>query len=238
MPAPFSGIVFGNFELAAQEGPDEWSFEPGIQYGLGAGFALGLAAQFSDDGEGWDYSSLSPQVQWSLNPGASGPFRFSLLAGYQFGEGVGHDHEETEPESPCGPEYGPDAPSCDEVSSHGHEHTHGGIHQHGEDTFFARFIVEADLNDRTKLDFNLINVIPSGGDSAWGYAAGLRYSFSHEFAVGLEAQGDFDRHGYQEIAAAAYLSPTHALTFKLGAGAGLSSESPDFTVHAGAVFRF
>lgn len=38
--------------------------------------------------------------------------------------------------------------------------------------------------------------------------------------------------------AAAYLSPNHHVTLRFGLGAGLTSESPDLTVHTGVLFRF
>ncbi len=40
------------------------------------------------------------------------------------------------------------------------------------------------------------------------------------------------------LAAAAYLSPNHHVTLRFGLGAGLTSESPDLTVHTGVLFRF
>ena len=239
VPAPFTGILYNNFELATRQGPDEWSIEPGIVYGLGRGLSAGITASFLDEGGGMDFASLSPQMQWQISD-ASSRFRFSLLAGYQFGQGSpeGHSHG-SEEESICGPEYGPDAPACDEIETHDHStHVHGGIHQHGVDALFARFIMETDLTKTTRLAVNLITVVPDGAGAAWGYAAGLRHAISHDFAVGLECLGDFNSSGYHEAALAAYYSPTHRITLKFGAGAGLTDESPDLTIHAGAMFRF
>jgi hypothetical protein len=106
------------------------------------------------------------------------------------------------------------------------------------DAFFARLVMETDLSENTKLAVNVISVIPDGASAEWGYAIGLRHAFSHEFAIGLEALGDFSHDGYHEAAAAAYYSPNHHVTLKFGLGAGLNDESPDLTVHTGVLFRF
>ena len=240
VPAPFTGIVYSNFELASHDGPDEWSIEPGIMTGLGAGFAFGAAARFSDEGEGWEYASVSPQIQYQLTPQTSAiPVKFALVAGYQFARGSNEEEAHTDPVF-CGPEYGPDAPPCDAVvpHEHGHSHSHTGIHQHSTDAFFARLVMEMDLTPSDKIVANLIHVTPDGASAAWGYAIGLRHSFSHAFAIGMEAVGDFNTHGYQEAALACYLSPSHHFTVKLGAGLGLSEASPDYTIHTGVVWRF
>jgi len=240
VPPPLSGIVYGNFEVDTMDGPDEWSIEPGGMIGLGRGLALGTSFHFTDEGGGWEYSSISPQVQFQLTPqGSANPVKFAVLAGYQFvrgGEEEAHDHGPPV----CGPEYGPDSPPCDEMATaeHTHSHSHSGIHQHGVDAFFARLIMETDLTASDKLVVNLINVTPDGGDSSWGYAAGWRHSFNHDLAAGIETIGDFNRHGYHEAVLAGYYSPTHSCTLKIGAGAGLADESPDFNFRTGVLWRF
>lgn len=107
-----------------------------------------------------------------------------------------------------------------------------------ENHFFSRLVVEADLSPRDRFVFNLVCVGPESGSAAWGYAAGLRHAFHHDFAVGVEAIGDFGDANEHEILAGAYWSPVHQMTLKLGAGAGLTDETPDFTVRAGVVWRF
>lgn len=242
VPLPFTGILYSNFVLATHPGPDEWTIEPGIQYGIAPGLSLGATLTFLDEGEGMEYAALSPQLQWQLNPGTKGPIRLSLLAGYQFAESTGdaHDHGDHDhgTGTACGPEFGPDAPPCETIPPHTHAHSHSGIHQHGTDALFTRFILEADIAPDTKLALNLIGVLPDGDNMQWGYAAGLRHAFSHAFALGIEALGDFKTHGYHEIAAAAYFSPTHTLTLKCGLGTGLTSQSPDLTLHTGLLWRF
>jgi hypothetical protein len=242
VPVPFTGLFYTNFSFAAHTGPDEWSAEPGAVWGLGSGFAAAVTAQFMDEGNGWDFASVSPQIQWQIPVREASAVRFALLAGYQFGDGaaaVGSHVHDAEEEAVCGPEYGPDAPPCGEESAeHEHAHVHRGIHQHGTDAFFARVVMEADLADKTRLALNLITVIPDGEAAQWGYAAGLRHTFSNVFSAGIEVLGDFRRSGYHEVATAAYFSPTHDITLKFGIGAGLTDESPDVTVHTGVLFRF
>ena len=188
----------------------------------------------------------------------------------------------------CGPDYGPDAPPCDDevarlrVARHaGHttpeptpvptpaaattapptskaarktQHAapirkstsapaaqpaaYDGIHRHGENHAFTRLIVEADLTARDKAIINLIGIWPQDGKPAWGYAGGVRHSFSHAWAAGLEAIGDFDAHGEHELVLGGYWSPTHHATLKLGIGTGLTEASPDFSLRTGLVWRF
>lgn len=104
--------------------------------------------------------------------------------------------------------------------------------------WFGRLIIEADVTQQDKFLFNLLWVSPQHGPPAWGYAAGWQHRFSHEWAVGLEAIGDFGMEDEHEMVAGVYWSPWHHGTFKLGLGWGLTEESPDFSVRAGLVWRF
>jgi hypothetical protein len=113
-----------------------------------------------------------------------------------------------------------------------------GIHRHGENHAFARLIIEADLTRSDKLIFNLIGLWPEEGHTAWGYAAGYQHRFSHTFATGLEAIGDFGDANEHELIAAGYFSPTHSISVKLGAGIGLTEASPDVSLRTGIVWRF
>lgn len=113
-----------------------------------------------------------------------------------------------------------------------------GIHRHDEDHAFARLVLEADLTENDKLIVNLIGLWPDSGRPAWGYAAGFRHSFSHAFAAGLEAIGDFGDANEHEMIVGGYFSPTHHLSLKLGAGIGLTDASPDFSLRTGLVWRF
>ncbi len=107
-----------------------------------------------------------------------------------------------------------------------------------ENHWFGRLIIEADLTARDKFIFNLIGVSPEHGKPAWGYAAGVQHRFSHAWAAGLEALGDFGQADEHEMVVGAYWSPLHHATFKLGAGFGFTDASPDFSVRVGLVWRF
>jgi hypothetical protein len=119
----------------------------------------------------------------------------------------------------------------------GHSHS-GSIHNHDDHLFTARLIFEADLTPDTLLVANLINVIPDGGDAAWGYAVGLRQRLRPGLSVGVEALGDFDRNKHQEVLGAVFWEPMHHVLLKLGAGTGLTATSPDTTVRAGVLWMF
>lgn len=116
--------------------------------------------------------------------------------------------------------------------------SYDGIHRHHENHVFARMIVEADLTSKDKIIFNLIGLWPEGSKPAWGYACGVRHSFSHMWATGLEAIGDFGEANEHELVLGGYCSPNHHLALKIGAGMGLTSSSPDFSVRTGVVWRF
>ncbi|MES2705095.1 MAG: hypothetical protein V4726_00690 [Verrucomicrobiota bacterium] len=121
----------------------------------------------------------------------------------------------------------------------GHSHSHeNSIHNHDDSLWTSRFTFEADLTKSTLLVGNLICSLPEGGSAAWGYGIGLRQKLRPGLAVGFEAIGDFDRHGYQEALGAVYWEPMHHLTLKAGVGTGLSSTSPDATVRAGLIWMF
>ena len=222
-PTVGSGNLTLGYEWSRHGSDDEMSLEPGAFYALLPRIAVGLSASFEDNGEGWNYASVMPYTHWQLTPpDAKLPFRAGLALGYQFGEQNGDHHE------------------AEDTGSHGAEHTHEhhGIHRHGESFFSAKLILETDLTDADKLLVNLINVTPEEGSTAWGYAAGIRHSFSHAVALGLEATGDFGEGNEHEIVLGAYLSPNHQFTFNLGIGTGLTSDSPDFSLRTGIVWRF
>ena len=163
----------------------------------------------------------------------------------------------------CDPNAGPDAPPCPD----GHTHTaapapsrdteetetvaeplpvlattptheHRGIHRHGESGLHSRLIIEADLSSRDKLVANLINFTPKEGRGAWGYGVGLRHAFTHDFAMSVEAVGDFDAALEHQVMVAAHVSPVHWITIKVGVGVGITPDASDVAVHTGLVWRF
>ncbi len=113
-----------------------------------------------------------------------------------------------------------------------------GIHRHGEEGLHARLIIDMTLGDHDKLLANVINFTPADGTPVWGYGIGFRHAFNHDLAASLEAIGDFDGRGSHEVLIALHRTFNHALTLKIGAGAGITATSPDASIHAGIVWRF
>lgn len=118
------------------------------------------------------------------------------------------------------------------------EHVHEGIHRHGESGLHSRLIIEADLSEHDKIVANVINFTPENGKGAWGYGVGVRHAFNHDFAVSVEAVGDFDASLEHQALVAAHWSPVHWLALKLGVGVGITPEASDVAVHTGIVWRF
>jgi hypothetical protein len=130
-----------------------------------------------------------------------------------------------------------DHASHDHAGESGHSHS-GSIHNHDDNLFTARLIFEADFTRNTLLVGNLISVLPEGGSAAWGYAIGVRHRFRPDLAVGVEALGDFDSQGHQEVLGAVFWEPIPHVLLKLGVGTGLTSVSPDATLRAGVLWMF
>ena len=241
IPAPGAAQALLNFEWEKSGSESEFGLEPGFIIGVLPQVALGLEASFRDEAdEGWDYNSIRPNLHIGLTPSSWNlPFKAALSASYQFvsggsgGEGeaesehVDHDHEHADEHEH---EHAAEAS--------GHDHGFVGIHNHDDDLFTIRLAVETNLTDSTRLVGNVIGVFPDGGSASWGYAAGIRQTLTSQVALGLEAVGDFDTHGWQELVGAVYFEPISALTVKLGAGFGLNDESPDFILRAGLNWRF
>lgn len=316
--APGDGHLLGTFSWERYGGEDSFGLSPGFNVGLLPRVALSVHAAFGDEGDGWTFRSVLPELHIDLTPRDSGlPFRVALSAGYQFADDSNKPEtrrayyvEEQRPRSgksarraaaprtapadtattppppsnsgPDAPgnQQGPDAPGsytpkrAPKHSGHGAEpapkpaktqpasagrrgretemetvrvkryqtlsldHYHSAVHNHDDDLFTARLILEADLTPSTLFVFNVISVVPDHGDAGWGYAAGIRQTVSDHLALGIEALGDFDSRGQQNLLGAAYWTPIHHFTLKLGAGAGLTKESPDFSLRAGLVWEW
>lgn len=65
---------------------------------------------------------------------------------------------------------------------------------------------------------NLIYSREQGGEHEFGAAFGLRRDVSAQIALGVEAQGAFDRAEGRELLGGAYWEPTGAVTLKFGLG--------------------
>lgn len=244
LPAPGSGHFITNFEWENGDA-DEYGLTPALMFGVLPRLALSLEADFRDEAmTKWDYSSITPAAHFQISPPSSTfPIKFSISAGYQFGNTDAeatpdHHAEEAEPEH--ADEHGEEGGHHEEEADHHAEepaHSHSGsVHAHGEDAFVGRFIMEADFG-KTKAIFNLLSVV-TDDEAAWGYAAGVRHKITEQVALGVEALGDFDSEGWHEIDLGAYYEPIQNVTLKLGAGFGLTEETPDFILRTGLIYRF
>lgn len=236
LPNPGAFQAMATFEWERTNGSDHFGIDPGLLLGVLPQLAIGVETSFRDESEGWEYTAVRPNIHLGLTPDAwKLPFKASLSAAYQFASGS--PHRDT-------PE-----PAHDHHADHGHHHqdsepeadTHhhaNSIHNHSEDLFSVRLAIETNLTDSTRLVGNIIGSFPDSGSAAWGYAIGIRQSLNDITSLGVEALGDFEADGWQELSAAVYFDPADALTLKLGAGVGLNDQSPDFLLRLGATWRF
>ena len=111
--------------------------------------------------------------------------------------------------------------------------------QEGTDRLEGRLIVAREKDD-ANVTFNLVAERDEGGQDGtdWAYAIGFRPDLDRRLGWGLEGQGEFRRQGAHEVLVGVYGEPTEQLTLKIGLGAGLGPEAPDFTLRAGLVWRF
>ncbi len=110
--------------------------------------------------------------------------------------------------------------------------------EHRVEGWNARLMLEADLTGSDRFVLNLVHLNLRSEKPAWGYAAGLRHAFHHDFAVSVEALGNFNREDWHQAVIAAHYAPTHWGLIKLGAAFGLTSDTPDVSLIAGFVVRF
>ncbi len=243
IPAQYSGVAIGGYEWTSDGDTNEFSSEPGFFVGLAPALAFGLSAGFSDEGNGWHYTGVTPQFVLSILP-PTGPmnFRAGLWSGYEFAEtsdhvdsvSAGHVHNPG-----TGPDAGP--PVVHNHGSGGHDHgSHGGIHRHGESGWYNRVILEADITHHTRVILNLISFVSgAGGGPGFGYAAGIRHEFNHDLSLGIETLGDFEERqsSHQVLFTTMIGLPSH-FSLRLGVGGGLTRAAPDFTLHSSVLWRF
>ena len=227
VPEPGHGHLMLGAEFDDADSGEEWGLEPGVMLGVSRWIGLDLSARFGEDSESdWDYQAVSAGLLISPSE-PSWPVRIGLGLGYNFAqESATHDHHHDMDHETM----------ADEEDTMTHEHH--GIHAHGISGFHARLIAETDLTDDLRFVANLVGMFPEDGTPAWGYAYGLRYSVNSDLSFGLEGTGDFDSEGEQLLLGAVYWRPTSCLTLKLGAGPGLTDQSPDLAVRAGVAWCF
>ncbi len=209
--------------------------------GLAPAIAFGLSAGFADEGTGWNYTGVTPQWVVSIIP-ATGPmnFRLGFWTGYEFAEEQADNHSAAHFHNPgSGPDAGPVVPHSHGGRDHG---SHGGIHRHGESGWYNRLILESDLADSTRIVLNLISFVSgSGGGPGFGYAGGVHHEFNHDLSFGIETMGDFRSHGSSHevlFTSMVGLPNQFAIRLGVGAGAGMTRASPDFTMHSSLLWRF
>lgn len=247
LPAPGAGHIIGNFEWEKYSDDDEFGLSPSFMLGVLPRVALSAEVSFRDE-DGWDYNSVMPAAHFQITPPeATFPLRVSLSVGYQFvsdsfadahatedEHAEKHDHADEHEHDEHGHEHAEEHHHEDNT---GHSHTESSVHNHDSDALMSRLVVEGDFG-ATKAVFNLISVVRDGGDASWGYAAGLRQKVVEKLALGIEALGDFESDGWHELVGGIYVEPVPSLTLKLGAGFGLTEETPDFTLRTGFIWRF
>jgi len=239
-------VGFSGFEWTKQsDGLNEISVEPGFLLGVNSWLAVGTTVRIADEGTGsWGYSGVNPMIQIMLPTGGR-HWELGVFAGYLFADSSNqaeHSHEEhIHDPNPGGIDLGPDAPPPGPVvhiHEDGHGHSHTGIHRHGEDHFQLRILFATPLWKDSKFVANVIGITPGAGDYAFGYSVGLRQQFTHEWAAGIEAIGDFKTGGEHEAMVGAYWTPDHHCTLRLGFGKGIGQASKDFSIHGGITWRF
>lgn len=227
VPAALRTTAFMSSTWNDDEG---WSIEPGILTGLGAGFAAGITASFSDTpGNDASADAVTPQLQWSL-PLGDLPFYMGVSVAYHFADeesGDGHNHTHRTPR------FNPDAPPVATITD-----LAPSIHSHGVDALQSRIIMEWEMSTRTRWIANVVYLDAAGSDPAWGYSVGLRQQIAGPWSIGIEALGDFNRHLYQEVAAGVIYSPTHHLGVRLGCSQELGNSDAKSSLLWGLTYRF
>lgn len=244
IPAPLQGVATAGLEWTRERSTDEVSAEPGIFMGLGPALAIGLSAGATDDGNGWRYSSVTPQFVLSLLPATGArSLRLGLWTGHEFADPApGHTGDSATAHVHAAGS-GPDAGGTG-THHHGGGHDHGshsgGIHRHGESGLHSRIIAEADLTPHTRIVLNVISFASTdGGKPGFGYAVGVRHELSHRLLLGLEAIGDFAaRQSAQQALLTGMFGLSDRLALRLGIGGGLTPSAPDFILHTSLVHRF
>lgn len=78
---------------------------------------------------------------------------------------------------------------------------------------------------------------PSGGNSEWEYAAGLRRSVGNGVALGIEHRGSFESSDVREWLLGIYAELTKKFTLNAGVGTGLEDEA-DWSLRTALIWQF
>jgi hypothetical protein len=75
-----------------------------------------------------------------------------------------------------------------------------------------------------------------GAETEWGYAVGIRRSFTEKFAVGLEVRGTLEDENEGEVLAGTYFDLSRSFTVNVGMGTGFN-DGLDLSVRTALVFH-
>ena len=204
-------LLLPTFRWGHDEGGNELEFSTGYVKQLLPRVAFDGYFSLADDGEGWEMESVVPGLLFDLTPEnlKESDVRLGLFTAYKFAMNGGEEDQ--------------GFISANQLDA--------------RDQFETRVIVETDVTDDFGLVFNLLNTLHAG-EVRWGYAAGGRYRFTKDIGCSAEAIGDFQGHGNHQIFASSWWEPTPGVVLRLGAGAGLTERSEDFTLLSGLVYEF
>jgi hypothetical protein len=209
LPEGGGSLLLPTFKWDRHNGEDEFEFSTGFVHPLTKRMAFDGYVSFSDDGEGWEWETVTPGLLFDLTPDMeNSPVRFGLFTAYKFAVNGGDDEEFI---------------SANQLDA--------------RDQFESRFIVETDVTEKLGLVFNLLNTVYEG-KARWGYAAGVRYEFTEDVGGSIEAIGDFQDNGKHQVFANAWWEPVEGIVLRTGVGFGLSERAEDFTLLTGLVFEF
>jgi hypothetical protein len=89
LPAPWEGSVASGFDWEKFGSLDAFSAETTALLSIAPRVSLSTAVSFSDDGDGWGYSSVTPRLHVQLTPPEwDFPIRVGLSIGYQIVDGA------------------------------------------------------------------------------------------------------------------------------------------------------
>ena len=84
---------------------------------------------------------------------------------------------------------------------------------------------------------NLLLEDPSGSSGEWGYAAGVRHSFSHHYAFGLELNGSFENSNSSAVLIGYYGELSKQFSINAGIGTGVDNEL-DWSARTAFIWQF
>ncbi|MBK1831357.1 hypothetical protein JIN77_11510 [Verrucomicrobiaceae bacterium R5-34] len=252
---PHAGQIYSTtgFDYSKHGGEEETAILQAFSIGLPAGFTLGASYQISNEGDSeWAAQSFTPTLQWnapSYTWGQHSSLSLGIAIGWEIpteGEDSDHSHSDSLELTDCSSLIGIPAlyQACQLANeqranhTHGDEHSHDGIHRHGESHGFVRLIAQLELGHHDQIAANLIAVFPEDDSPAYGYAIAYRHRFSDFLAAGIEATGDFDRHGEHLLYLTTTLYPNEKASITFGAAAGLTEAASDFALQTLFTWRF